>query len=94
MKLRKHKDRDVAELSEKVTNKWLSHYTAKLTQPSLEVKCDHETEQIRSSGRKHLRKALQSSSEVQVRLTLRSGIHGNFLIDTTVLFEFRKICML
>lgn len=65
MKLRKHKDKDVAELSEKVTNKWLRHYTAKLTQPSLDVKCDHETEQIRSSGRKHLRKALQSSSEVE-----------------------------
>lgn len=64
-KLTKHKDRDVAEFSTKIVKKWLSHYEAKLSRPLIDVKCDNETEKVRSAGRKHLAKALQLSSTTE-----------------------------
>jgi len=64
--LTKHKDRDVAELSKKIVKKWLTHYEAKLKRPLIDVKCDNVTEKVRSAGRKHLAKALQLSSNIEV----------------------------
>ncbi|ELU07490.1 hypothetical protein CAPTEDRAFT_4346 [Capitella teleta] len=62
-RLTKHDDEAVATLAAEIVKEWKQHFQEKLNRPLIEVRCDKKTEELRSTARRHLRKALDSNAE-------------------------------